>query len=504
MKERWFNFRPICLVFAFLLLGSVFSFFISTHLVITIITTVIVSILIIIVVILRKKPQYFLIPLISFCVGISAYYIATSQFNKTFDYVPTTIEARIYNISNEKDGMILFEADSVSFDGERINDNILIYVYDNDGLFEYIKVGNIIKFSPYNFYKSDLFYNEIPNSYLFSNDLKYTISVLNKNVEYVSTDKKFAETLKDKIKENLDLGLTSENSDIAYSALFGDKDLLSTKQYDAYKLSGVAHLLAVSGLHVGIVVAILNKLFKMIKVKGWWKFFIIGIFLFLYSYVCGFSISVVRASIMSLILLIANITGREYDSFNSISIAGIIIFLINPLCIFDVGFLLSFSCVLGITMLNMSLQRALSATKMPETFVKSVSISLSTTISIVFVMAFFFKTLNIISIVANVILIPIFTLGFVVVFIVSLLSLILPMIAYLLQPLNYVFDFINLTATFLGNLSISNFNTLEFNYILIILYFVLLLFMSRFCTAKYQYKIMTTLPIVALLVYCLI
>ena len=125
-------------------------------------------------------------------------------------------------------------------------------------MFANIEVGSVIKFQPYKFYKSDLFFNETPSSNLFQKDLKYSVSVLMQDVNYIKTYNTFAEIIKDKIKENLSFGLTHENSEIAYSALFGDKDLLSDKQYNNYKLSGVAHLLAVSGLHVGIIIGFFN------------------------------------------------------------------------------------------------------------------------------------------------------------------------------------------------------------------------------------------------------
>ena len=444
-------------------------------------------------------------PFISFVLGIGLYYLAVFNYNKTINFTPNEVQARIYNISNEANGMIRVECDSCVFDGKDIKDNLSLYVYDNSGLFKNIEVGNIIKFKPFKFYKADLFYYETPSASLFANDLKYTASVKIEAVSYVKTDKTFAEKVKEKVKENLEIGLTNENAEIAYSALFGDKDLLPDKQYDVYKLSGVAHLLAVSGLHVGIIVMILNLLCKYLKIKKWYKFSLIAIFLAFYVYLCGFSISIMRASIMSLILLIAGILHKEYDSFNSIAIAGIVIFLLNPFCIFDVGFLLSFSCVIGITMLYKPIRRAISKTHMPKTIVDGVSISLATTIAIVFVMAYYFKTLNIISIIANVILIPIFTIAFECVFTVSIVSLFgMPFLSYVLYPINYIFSFINLIATILGNLSISNFNTLEFNFIAIVIYFVLLLFLGRFCTAKYQYKIISTLPMVALLFYCLL
>ena len=504
MKERWFNYRPLCLIFGFLLLGSVFSFYITQNLILTIVVCGLILIALIALSILKRKPKYFLIPLIAFILGISAYQIAIYSFDKTIDYTPNQVQARIYAVSNEVDGMIKVEADSCKFDNKETNDNITLLIYDRSGMFENIKVGSIIKFKPYRFYKSDLFYNDTPSSSLYANDLKYTSSVLIEDVEYLGFDKTFAEIVKDKIKNNISFGLTNENTEIAYSALFGDKDLLSDKQYSVYKLSGVAHLLAVSGLHVGIIAGILQKILNFKKTKRWWKFSIIALFMLAYMYLCGYSVSIIRASIMSIIFMIADLMGREHDPFNSIAVAGIVVYAINPLCIFDVGFLLSFGCVVGIVILFMPIQKALAKTKMPQNVVKSLSMSLSTTIAIVVIMAYYFRTLNIISIVANVILIPIFTIAFTAVFVVSFVSLLIPYFAYLLYPVNYIFSFVNLIATILGNLSISNFNTIRFNYIAIILYCTLLIFVGRFCTAKYQYKVISSLTILALLFCCLL
>ena len=109
--------------------------------------------------------------------GISAYYLAIYNFNKSVEYKPNTIETRIYNISEENNGMIRAECDSCVFDNKSINDNITLYIYDNDSLFNNIEIGSVIKFKPNKFYKADLFYHEIPNSNLYYKDLKYTVSV---------------------------------------------------------------------------------------------------------------------------------------------------------------------------------------------------------------------------------------------------------------------------------------------------------------------------------------
>ena len=141
---------------------------------------------------------------------------------------------------------------------------------------------------------------------------------------------------------------------------------------------------------------------------------------------------------------------------------------------------------------------------MPNWLLDSLSISSATMTSLIFIMAHFFNTLNIISLLANIILIPIFTFAFTIVFVVSILSLIIPYVSIVLYPINYIFDFINIVATILGNLSISNFQTISFNYVAILVYLLLLVFISRICVADRKTKVILSLPTVALLVVCLL
>lgn len=505
MKERWFNYRPIFLVFCFLLLGSVFAFYVLDHIIVTILTASIIFGALFTISIWKKKVKYFLLPFIAFLMGCLSFYLVIYSFKRTdIKQMPATVQVRIYNVSNESNGLIVVEADRCVVDGKKINDNITLFINDSTGLFTDIKVGNIIEFKPYSFYQTDLLKYNIPNTKFYSNNLKYTASTYVQNVKLLKTDKTLAEIFKENVKENLQLGLTNENAEIAYSALFGDKDMLSNKQYATYRLAGVAHFLAVSGLHVGIIVVALNFILNLCKANKWLKFSILALFLLFYAYLCGFATSIIRASIMALILLFSKNVGRQYDPLNSIGVAGIVIFLINPLCVFDVSFLLSFSCVLGITLFSTSFKAVLVKAKLNEKLSDALAISAATTLTIIIIMAYYFKTLNIISLLANVILIPLFTIGFTVVFIISLISLIIPPISYLMYPVNYIFDFINITANILGNLPISNFETIDVAYIAIFIYFILLLFMSRFCTAKKLHKLIAIVPIFIALALCLI
>ena len=497
MKKHWFNFRPLCVIFMFLLLGTIFAFFITQYRAITIILAVATLVGTLIVAIIYKKPQYIIIPTLLFFIGVGGYSLAIRNFKTEQVEMPTIVTARIYQTQSPSDGRMLTYADSVYFNGEAFDGNILIYVYDNTNLFSDIDIGNIIEFEPFEMFEIDLFSGDIPNSNYFENDLKY--SLLTSNVTKIGSDRTFAEVIKENVKDNLSKGLNVENTEIAFSALFGDKTRLYTDVKQAFQLTGIAHILAVSGLHVNIITAVLYKILGLCKLKGWGRLTIISAILLFYAYICNFAVSVIRAVIMSFLLMLAPLVRREYDTLNAISLAGIVIFLINPLCAFNVSFLMSFSCVLGIAFFTRPISKALSNIRAPKYLAETLAVCVSTCLSLIFIQVYFFGTINFISIIANLILIPLFTFAFEIIFCLAFLSLVIPPIAYLLQPINQILNFINIVAVYLSNLPFANTQTKNYNYFMIVAYFYFLLIIGRICTANKKTKTALTLPIAGIM-----
>lgn len=128
-----------------------------------------------------------------------------------------------------------------------------------------------------------------------------------------------------------------------------------------YRRAGVAHLLAISGLHIGIVVALLNLL--LMSIRPWSRTtrytYSILIILMLWGYALfsGMSPSVLRAVIMFTLYQVATMIYRDGTSLNVLSAAAIVLLLVDPLYLYDIGFQLSFTAMAGIA----TLYRPLSA-----------------------------------------------------------------------------------------------------------------------------------------------
>ncbi len=145
-----------------------------------------------------------------------------------------------------------------------------------------------------------------------------------------------------------------EERQIAMALLVGVKDYLDQDMKKAYSTAGATHVLAVSGLHVGIIYVFITFLMGKIRSNrlGRYLFMFLAIaIIWMYALVTGLSASVFRAACMFSILSIADATSNRRNIFNSLGVAAFVLLLVNPQYLFQVGFQLSFLAVLGIVYL---------------------------------------------------------------------------------------------------------------------------------------------------------
>jgi competence protein ComEC len=138
---------------------------------------------------------------------------------------------------------------------------------------------------------------------------------------------------------------------VAQAIVFGYKDDLDAEWLDAFSKTGTIHVLAVSGLHVGIIYILLSTLLMVRRSKGRALVIKSGILilaLFFYSLLTGFAPSVSRASIMFGLVIAAKALDRNSNIYNTLAFACFVLLLVDPHNIYNVGFQFSFLAVLGI------------------------------------------------------------------------------------------------------------------------------------------------------------
>ena len=141
-----------------------------------------------------------------------------------------------------------------------------------------------------------------------------------------------------------------EGTAILIGMLFGEKDMIDEEIYAGYKRNGTAHVLAVSGLHVGALYACISKIIR--KRRGIMSNILIAALLLTYAAMAGFSPSVMRASAMVFIHIAADMLHRRYDMLSAACLCILVTLIKNPFAVFDTGFQLSYIAVITIAIVT--------------------------------------------------------------------------------------------------------------------------------------------------------
>lgn len=144
--------------------------------------------------------------------------------------------------------------------------------------------------------------------------------------------------------------LLGENADIAMAVFLGDKDGLGAETYASFQKLGIAHVMAVSGLHVSLLAGLILHLLDSAGIQRRKQLTMLGLFLAGYCSLTGFSAASLRAAIMLLIGMTSRMHRRRSDRLTILAAAMLAVLVIDPLQAFSAGFVLSFSAVLGIVL----------------------------------------------------------------------------------------------------------------------------------------------------------
>lgn len=145
-----------------------------------------------------------------------------------------------------------------------------------------------------------------------------------------------------------------ESYGLVKAMLLGRRDDLGPDLLQSYASAGAIHVLAVSGLHVGVLFLLLSLSLGWLKKWCWGRgVYVLSIVALLgtYALITGLSPSVVRASLMCAVLAIAQTVNRKHHSLNALALSAFLILLLDPLSLFSVGFQLSYAAVAGILLL---------------------------------------------------------------------------------------------------------------------------------------------------------
>lgn len=264
--------------------------------------------------------------------------------------------------------------------------------------------------------------------------------------------------LRQEIKGILQESFPEDVFPFAKALLLGDSYDLDYATDTAFQISGIRHIVAVSGLHISI----LYSLLQFLTAKKRWLTAGVGLpVLLLFAAVAGFTPSVTRACIMVGLMMIAGLVDREYDPATELAFACLVMLTVNPLVITSVSFQLSVGCVAGILLFNGKINGWMTEKwkgkgRLKTWFCSSVSVTLSAMSLTTPICAWYFGMVSLVGVVTNLLTLWVVSLIFNGIIGVCLMHLFSAKVASLLGwALAWLMRYVVVTAKTLASLPLA-------------------------------------------------
>ena len=319
-----------------------------------------------------------------------------------------------------------------------------------------------------------------------------SLKVLKENSCFVTN--MWINKLRNALKNNLRTLLPSDTASIAIALFLGDSSLIEDTQKQTFSNASLSHVLAISGMHVTYVIVgcswILNRFDKR-KSK-----YVFIVFLIFFAQLAGGSPSVIRAVIMSSIMIASKIFYRKSDVINNISISCLIILIMNPYNILNLGFQLSFLGTLGIVLFNKKIEEYLDDlhfdkyklsnknkkhNKNKSTNLKKLKsliiTSISANILILPILIYNFNIFSVTFLFSNILISPILGIIFLIGYITVIISVVSIKIAIpFAKFLDILIKIFNYIAIFSSNIEITRVLVTTPNIITVVLYYIAIIY----------------------------
>ncbi len=265
---------------------------------------------------------------------------------------------------------------------------------------------------------------------------------------------KLANTISRKIQQKTNELLEKEEASLLTGILIGDKENLEDEIQEAFRKSNLSHILAVSGAHVSYVMLGIHYIMTIGKI-GKKKSKIATIFLLLFFILLtGQTSSVTRACFMTIYIIIAQLLHKRVSTISSISISMLILMILNPYCILEVGFQLSYGGTLGIVLLYEPLKQYIS--RKVKICGEMLLITISANLILMPIILYHYNTLSLTFLISNLLAAPIMGIIVILGFLTIIISFILPFVAEILAiPLQLLLKIFLKIAILTSNIPFS-------------------------------------------------
>lgn len=444
---------------------------------------------------LWNSNKFLIVLLCSFLIGFLLFSDKSQKINSENNiYLDGKTE---YNITGRvRNSPVVYESyitlflDDVSAqaDGEFIKLDKGIYVrasrdYETNALLE-ADIGDEI-----------CFYGTLKSTNVFNDDGVFDFAYKN-NIRYFCELKQdgatiegkgsltFIEKSKKLIKDTIYKSMDDRHAGLSYAIFVGDLSGLDYDIISDFQITGIAHLLAVSGLNTSLMALVLVWIFTKLRIPKKYSILLVAGLLLWYCLICDFCASVLRASLMSVLFLIGSVFMKQTDSLNCISISGIILLFFNPLFVFDLSFLLSYACVFGMIMLGPVFYKMFLKMKLGKFLSLNLSASLSAQIATLFLCVNSFGYVSVFSLLTNLITGPFMEYLYIAMFVALIVSLILPFMWCFLWVCQWGLWLVEVVANFIADWKFAVIYLDKFSSLFLTWSFYAMFAYSEFCVLQ--------------------
>ncbi|MGN1265617.1 MAG: ComEC/Rec2 family competence protein [Muribaculaceae bacterium] len=282
--------------------------------------------------------------------------------------------------------------------------------------------------------------------------------------------------------------LSHDAKSFVIAIILGNNDYISPESQDSFSKAGAAHILAVSGLHVGIIALIIWCILFPLDYyrRRRLRLVVTIIIIALYAIFTGLSPSVVRASIMTTFAFAELILFRRNTSLNALLVAALIILLFSPFSLYEVGFQLSFCTVAAILLIVPKLREIVYVrNRILNYMLSSIWVSLAAMISTSAITAYYFHSIPLLAFATNLIILPLMPVFMVLYIIYIVILIIYGELSFLTTIVEYSYKLLYTIVSTISNLGFSHIDNI---YISFANTFVYLALVATFCLSLYHFR----------------
>ena len=375
--------------------------------------------------------------------------IEEKEYNYTFT-IRTKDDYFLVNLKKNKEEISLEYGDKLQISGEYQEPN-KARNYKGFDYKNYLKINKV-----YGIIRVDLYTN-----------------IIIKHQKNLSNFKLLIHKIREKLKQNIQELLTKETYALGIGILIGDNSRINEKIVEDFKNSNLSHMLAVSGTHINYVVLTVSILFTKKRAGIKTQRVVTIMMMLFFMELTQMTSSVVRAGISCIIYMLASLLYRKADVINAMAISTLLILLNNPFKLFDIGFQLSYAGTLGIILfcklINIPIKN-----KSLKYLKDSIIISISANIFIIPIMMYQFNTISLTFILSNLLAGPLLGISIILEIIVLLISFMSINIAAIpAKVLNILLILIINIANWFSNIEISKIYVITPKIISIVAYYLI-------------------------------